>query len=371
MTAPPLQALLYIFGAILFALSTHLVIWSTLILRLDLSFRSGRRAGKGIVCAALLFPIGMLQLLLMRHVPRVVAKPLMTTIFMWLGMVVLLVLFSVLFELARLAFRPGKLMLARMAWSTLALTVVLTVVGVVTANTPPIVITTRFPVGKSAGDYRIVQLSDLHIGPSLGREFSERVTMLANSQHADLIVISGDMVDGSVKELSFEVAPLQDLRATDGVVFVPGNHEYLSGIEPWLKHVESFGWRVLRNSRISLPRVDVIGLDDAWESPKAPESLLVPNLTRPTVMVAHQPAAFVDACRAGVDVALAGHTHGGQILPLAFWDKLQQGYVAGPYRCGRTHLYVSSGTGYWGPPMRLGTRNEISVIELAGKATSD
>jgi len=118
----------------------------------------------------------------------------------------------------------------------------------------------------------------------------------------------------------------------------------------------------LRDARLSLARLDVVGVDEFSES--ATKAQAEPFRSRPTLVVSHTPRTFEASCRAGVDIALAGHTHGGQVFPFGILEWLQQGYLAGPYHCGNTQLYVSSGTGYWGPPMRLGTRSEISLIEL-------
>jgi predicted MPP superfamily phosphohydrolase len=366
MTAPPLQAALYILGAILLACGTHLLVWRHVIFRVDLPLAQRRIAGRLLFAGGILFPVGMLQLLLMRHMPRMIARPLMTTAFTWLGVIICLVWGVAAFELLRAVFRPAKRMQVFLARATVAAAIAMSALGVLLANTPPDVVITHFEVPAGFARYRIVQLSDAHIGPTLGRGFASRLADTVNALHPDLIVVTGDMVDGSVRELAPEVAPLKALVAREGVVFVPGNHEYLSGVEPWVKHVKSFGWRVLRNARVSLTDLDVVGLDDSWESSEAPEGLLARSAHRPLLLVAHQPQDFADACRAGVDLALAGHTHGGQIFPFGIWERLQQGYLKGAYSCGPTQLYVSSGAGYWGPPMRLGSRNEISVIELTG-----
>ena len=154
--------------------------------------------------------------------------------------------------------------------------------------------------------------------------------------------------------------PLRQLQAKDGIVFILGNHEYLSGAASWVQEVSSFGWHVLRNDRLVLPRLEIIGLDES-----SPVNIVSASASgKPRVLVAHEPLGFKEACRAHVDLALAGHTHGGQVFPFGLVDWLQHGYLAGPYRCGSTHLYVSSGSGFWGPPMRLGTHSEITVIEF-------
>jgi predicted MPP superfamily phosphohydrolase len=329
---------------------------------------------------AALFPVGMVLLLFMRHLPRWLNSPIMTTVFTWLGLSIFLFWAWIVFEILRVVLRPAgqtQIVLARLS---IAGAVVIAAYAVIQAFAQPRVVATQFPVAPEIAGYRIVLLTDLHVGHTLGGNFANSIVQIVNPLHADLIVIGGDMVDGSVPALAAEVAPLQQLRAKDGVIFVLGNHEYLSGAEAWIDHVQSYGWHVLRNERLSLPRLDVIGLDEA--PPLNIRTLLLRRLgsvsssfpggpndgrqTRPTLLIAHEPAAFIDACRAGVDVALAGHTHGGQIFPFGIVDWMQHGYLAGPYRCGNTHLYVSSGAGFWGPPMRLGTHGEVSLIEFAG-----
>jgi len=362
MTAPPLEAALFMIGSALFALGTHQLIWRRLIRQTSLPTGWQVTARRLLTSLGLLFPIGMLQLLLMRHVPHVVASPVMWAVFTWLGLIVFLVWAALVFDLLRFVARPAPLMECRLARLCVVLAVALAVFSLAQAQAKPIVLSTHLAVTESLAGYRIAQLSDLHIGPTLEGNFARDVTQQVNSLNADLIVISGDLVDGSVAMIGAQVAPLAGLRAKDGVVFVLGNHEYLSGADEWVRHAESFGWHVLRDARLTLPRLDVIGVDEF--SPVASRVEQELSRSRPTIVVSHTPRTFEASCHAGVDIALAGHTHGGQVFPFGILEWLQQGYLAGPYHCGNTQLYVSSGTGYWGPPMRLGTRSEISLIEL-------
>jgi predicted MPP superfamily phosphohydrolase len=376
MTAPPLQAAGLIIGSILLTCGLHFLLWRRLIIKALPT--PPKHAGLMFAGLAALFPIGMVLLLLMRQLPRWLNSPLMTTVFTWLGLSIFLFWAVIAFEILRLVFRLSGRMQTRLARLSIAAAVAVTIYAVIQANARPRVVTTQFAATSELAGYRIVLLTDLHIGHTSGRNFANMVVQIVNPLNADLIAIGGDMVDGSVPALAPEIAPLQQLRAKDGVVFILGNHEYLSGAEPWVHHVESYGWHVLRNERLSLPRLDVIGLDEA--PPLDIRTLLlrrhgrVPasasdyaaDQNRPTVLVAHEPAAFIGACDGGIDLALAGHTHGGQIFPFGIVDWMQDGYLAGPYQCGNTHLYVSSGAGFWGPPMRLGTHNEVSLIEFVG-----
>ncbi len=230
---------------------------------------------------------------------------------------------------------------------------------------------------SSAGrGYRILQLSDVHIGPTIGHDWLAEVVATVNAEKPNLIVITGDLVDGSVADLAAHVAPLKDLEATDGVYFVTGNHEYYSGADAWLAHLETLSVKPLRNTRVALEHFDLAGVDDAMAAGDGHgadyERALGGRPTeRPLVLLAHQPKQIVHAAKYGIDLQISGHTHGGQISPFQFLVPLQQPYVAGLYRHdGRAQIYVSRGTGYWGPPMRVGAPAEITRIELVDASSA-
>ncbi len=233
---------------------------------------------------------------------------------------------------------------------------------------------TKLP--RSLSGYSIVQLTDIHVGPTIGRAFIEQLVRKTNAASPDLIVITGDLVDGSVEELGPLVEPLRGLRAPDGVFFVTGNHEYYSGADAWIAFVESLGIRVLRNERLALRDggaggLDLAGVDD-WgakelllhHGPDLPKALAGRDEARAVVLLAHQPKAVVEAAEKGVDLVLSGHTHGGQMFPFNYLVSLQQPFVEGLHRVDGTQIYVSRGTGYWGPPMRLGAPAEITHLVL-------
>lgn len=221
----------------------------------------------------------------------------------------------------------------------------------------------------------IVQLSDVHIGPSLGREFIQDVVRTVNGLSPDLVAITGDLVDGSVGQLGSIVRELGELRSVHGTFFVTGNHEYYSGAQEWCDALSGFGVRVLRNERVSIGNhehsFDLAGIDDAQadrfgngHGADLPKALAGRDTSRELVLLAHQPKAVHDARQHGVGLQLSGHTHGGQVWPFSWLVKLQQPVVSGLELIEQTWVYVSNGTGYWGPPMRLGAPAEVTQIVL-------
>ena len=225
--------------------------------------------------------------------------------------------------------------------------------------------------------YRIVQLSDIHIGPSLGRDFAEELTRRVNALDADLVVLTGDLVDGSRAALEAEVAPFGKLRGRHGVFFVPGNHDFYSGAAAWCAFLSELGIRVLRNEHVVIGSGDsgasfvLAGVDDHRSGglhSGGGEDLEAALCSRPrdlaTLLLAHDPTTFKRGHEMEIDLQLSGHTHGGQIWPFRYLVRLVVPYVAGRYRRGGAELYVSRGTGFWGPAMRLGAPSEITEIVL-------
>ena len=199
---------------------------------------------------------------------------------------------------------------------------------------------------------------------------------VVNSLRPDLVAITGDLVDGTVAELSGELAPLIDLKARHGVFFVTGNHEYYSGVEKWLPEIEQLGITILNNAgtevAVGNETIILAGVTDhqagRFGKEHAPDfagTLGKIDKTRKVILLAHQPRAVEEAARYDVDLVLSGHMHGGQIWPFRYLTLLQQPYLKGFYQRDNTLLYVNQGTGYWGPPMRVGTYKEISEFILS------
>ena len=229
----------------------------------------------------------------------------------------------------------------------------------------------RWP--RALDGFRIVQISDIHIGPVLGRGFAAALTARVNALAPDLVAVTGDLVDGDVERLRDDVEPFAALRARHGVFFVTGNHDVYSGGEPWVERVRELGIRPLRNERVEIGGAagfDLAGVDDHrgdWvrgSSEDLGAALAGRDPARAVVLLAHDPGSFRRAAAHDVDLQLSGHTHGGQIWPFNFVVRLAVPWVAGLHRVGASQLYVSRGSGFWGPPMRLFAPAEITEIVL-------
>ena len=229
--------------------------------------------------------------------------------------------------------------------------------------------------------FTIVQLTDLHVGATIGGELVESLVARTNALRPDLIALTGDLVDAPVDQLRDDLAVLRDLRAPHGVYFVTGNHEYYVGVDAWVAYIASLGVRVLHNERVEIVRdgaaLDLAGIDDhdaasygPGHGPDLLAALAGRDPERALVLLAHQPRQVREAARHGVDLQLSGHTHGGQVWPWHYLAAAQQGeLLAGRYREGATELYVSRGAGYWGPPVRFAAPSELTRIILRAPAT--
>jgi len=233
----------------------------------------------------------------------------------------------------------------------------------------------RWP--EALDGFRIVQISDIHVGPILGADFARGVTTEVNALEPDLVAVTGDLVDGPLRLIREGVEPFAELEGRLGTFFVTGNHDYFSGVLDWVTQCREMGLRVLRNERVTIHdparggRFELAGTDDyrgggIHDEPHEDLDAALEDLPpdRPTVLLAHDPTTFRRARHMGIALQLSGHTHGGQIFPFWLGVKLVVGYVSGLYRHGDAQLYVSRGTGFWGPPMRLGAPAEITEITL-------
>jgi predicted MPP superfamily phosphohydrolase len=338
-----------------------------------------RGLGWAFFVLATSIPAGMIA---SRSLSREAAAPISWFSYTWMGVMFVLFLTLLPMELVRVGARIGgvdperRVALAKILAGAAGIIGVLeSGVGLVSVLRRVKVETVRVPMAKlpkALSGYKIVQLSDIHVGPTIGRAFIEQIVRTTNALEPDVVAITGDLVDGSVADLGALVEPLKELRAKDGVFFVTGNHEYYSGVIDWLAHIEKLGIRVLRNERLELREgLDLAGVDDTsahnfghGHGQDVERAMKDRDASKALVLLAHQPKAVLEACKHGVDLQLSGHTHGGQIWPWGYAVRLDQPHVAGLHDHEGTAIYVSRGTGYWGPPMRVAAAPEITRIEL-------
>jgi predicted MPP superfamily phosphohydrolase len=231
--------------------------------------------------------------------------------------------------------------------------------------------------------FTMAQISDIHVGPTIKTHYLGRIVARVNSLDAHLVAITGDLVDGSVKELGRHIAPLAELKSTHGTYFVTGNHEYYSGAHGWIEALRALGVQVLMNEHVLIHHGDntlnseramvvVAGVTDYGahhfdETHRSnPQKALheAPEQALFKLLLAHQPRSAVAAEQAGFDLQLSGHTHGGQFWPWGYFVRFQQPFTAGLKKMGALWVYTSRGTGYWGPPKRFGAPSEITLLRL-------
>jgi len=279
------------------------------------------------------------------------------------------------------------------AQATPLLAVAITLLGFLNARRTPAVVRVDVPIAglpAALHGFTLAQISDIHVGPTIKRAFLQRIVAKVNSLGADVVAITGDLVDGKVAELAVHVAPLAGLQSRHGTFFVTGNHEYYSGAHAWIAELRRLGLTVLMNEHVVLyhgkrllgvdaqddsqtvaPLV-LAGVNDftahhfdpTHRSDPALALLGAPPAALVRVLLAHQPRSAQAALEAGFDLQLSGHTHGGQFWPWNLFVPLQQPFTAGLNRLNALWVYTSRGTGYWGPPKRFGAPSEITALRL-------
>jgi predicted MPP superfamily phosphohydrolase len=276
---------------------------------------------------------------------------------------------------------PGLRGTSAMAVVIVALLVTLT--GLFQARRTPTVTRVDVPIANlpaALDGFTIAQVSDIHIGPTIKSDYLRSVVAEVNALDADMVAITGDMVDGPVERLIGEVAPIAGLTSRHGSFFVTGNHEYYHGASAWMAALAPLNMRVLANEHVVLDHagatVVVGGITDfsaaQFEPTQAsdPHAAIAgaPGHAGVRILLAHQPRSAEEAAKAGFDLQLSGHTHGGQFLPWGLFVPMQQPFVQGLDRLRNLWVYTNRGTGYWGPPNRFGVPSEITLLRLVPAA---
>lgn len=368
------------------SLGAHYFLWARLVRDVGFSPPTTRMLGWLAAAVALLVPLAIVS---SRFVRPDWSKWWVVPVYFWIGVAVLLILSVLAVGLLRVGCSAiglgidetdaGRRQFVARVGALVALAIGLSASGWAFLECRKVrVKRVEVPLKKlpkALDGFRIVQLSDLHVGPAIGRKLIEQVVARVNQLAPDLVAITGDLVDGSVDDLRHDVAPLADLSSTHGTYFVTGNHEYHSGAPEWCEHLGKLGVRVLRNEHVELGEngnaIHLAGIDDYGSAsfgvghrPDLPKAVAGRDRSRALILLAHQPRAVHEAAVHGVDLQLSGHTHGGQLWPLGWIQRLEQPVVAGLAKLGETFIYVSCGTGFSGPPMRLDAPPEITHIVL-------
>ena len=278
-----------------------------------------------------------------------------------------------------LTSQPMQSLLAASAWFVVAVSAFTTLAGLAAARRRARVVDIDVPIvnlPSALHGFTIAQISDIHVGPTIKRNYVDAIVDAVNDLQPDLIAVTGDIVDGTVRELASHTEPLKRLASKHGTFFVTGNHEYYSGERAWTAEFERLGLRVLMNEHVVLThkgaQLVVAGVadysahhfDPAQRSDPQAALKNAPLNANPRILLAHQPRSAAAAADAGFDLQLSGHTHGGQFWPWNYFVRFQQPFTAGLHRLKNLWVYISRGTGYWGPPNRFGAPSEISRIRL-------
>jgi hypothetical protein len=306
----------------------------------------------------------------------------------WAGLIAL-GMFSSLFVLTLLrdmlllaaaiaGFHSGKLV-ADSALAVPLIAAAVTLVGFINARRVARVVHVDVPIDglpEALHGFTIAQISDIHVGPTIKRDYLEAIVERVNALQADAVAVTGDLVDGRVHHLAEHTAPLAKLQSRHGAFFVTGNHEYYSNAHEWIVEVERLGLHVLMNEHVVLnhegEKVLMAGVTDytahhfdpSHKSDPHRAAAGAPANVGVKILLAHQPRTAQQAADAGFDLRLSGHTHGGQFFPWNLFVPMQQPYVAGLKRLKQLWIYISRGTGYWGPPKRFGAPSEITRLRL-------
>lgn len=314
-----------------------------------------------VVALALSFPVTSL---IERFLDGPVCRLFYTLAATWLGALFLMLCLLAVYEV----LRPFvKLSSPAVGIAVISITLILVVYGILNASILK-VHEIELPVPDIKDEVSIVQLSDIHLGTIHDAHYLRRIVDEVNGLDPDMVLITGDLVDGSGRLDDNSLAPFKDMKAK--MYFATGNHETYEGLDIMMSLLNKTKINVLRNEVAHYKGIQIVGLDNPGEGIRDQNlSLKHMKIDKdvPAVLMYHPPLGFADAVNAGIDLQLSGHTHRGQIMPFNIFTRMFYKHTYGLYEKDGAYLYVSSGTGTWGPPMRIGSNSEIVLLHLKKK----
>lgn len=288
------------------------------------------------------------------RIPNIITKIIYTISALWVGVLLFLFFSLLIYELIRPFYT-----LPYAGFIILAITIALSIISIMNASTIAVK-HINIPLGKNI---TIAQISDLHIGTIRNSDYLKEVAQKINEEDPDIVMITGDLVDASAPLHKSMFSPFNQLRAP--IYFVTGNHETYEGVDKVYALFEGTKITPLKNQVVRWDGIQVVGIEFSTDKNYLKEQLSKLNITSPSILMYHPPMSMEDAKAAGINLQLSGHTHNGQIFPFNFIVQLVFNKIRGLYDLNNFYLYVSPGTGTWGPYMRLGSRNEITIIHLS------
>lgn len=284
----------------------------------------------------------------------------------WMGISFYLLTFIVIYWLISLLIKiPGKIA----GIIIIILTIVLSTYSLINSLYLDVK-EIEIPLKHLLKDMKVVQLSDIHIGSIRNSSYMERIVQKTNDIDPEIVFITGDMVDGSARLHTHTFGAINKLKAP--VFFITGNHETYEGLDEVFRVLRNTDMKILRDEMVECKGIQVIGVEYSFELNHMENVISRLNIKSemPSIMLYHLPRELKTVAKAGIGLQLSGHTHAGQMFPFNYLVRLMFRYMRGLYKYEGTYLHVSPGTGTWGPPMRLGSRCEITVINLKGENVS-
>jgi predicted MPP superfamily phosphohydrolase len=333
-----------------------------------------------MISLAHLFYILMLTPLLINRALPKLGKKHWFIFFNWIGTTLIgfwatFIMISIPIDIIHLFFSLfNKGFITQTGYITIFLSAVLmAILGFFEVLRGPKIVEVDIPIKNLPGNlenFKIAQLSDLHIGPTIKTPYVEKVVAQTNGTHPDIIVITGDLVDYHTDLIIKHLQPLKNLKAKYGVYYVTGNHEYYWGIQKLLPELEKVGMTILMNENriieLNGAKILLAGIPD-------PSGMHKPNIAKASetttsvdvkILLTHQPNPYNVAENSGYDLQFSGHTHAGQFFPFSLLIPIAHRYYKGLNRHGKMWVYVNPGTGYWGPANRFGVSAEITLAKL-------